>query len=278
MTFIIDTLKKIKNSPLRLFLAPFYLMIIGIELAIERVLDCIYYHKIPRDNHSLDDVTVLIKTFERPIKLKRLIKSIRRRYPDLKIIIVDDSKKPSLFDGIQTIPLPFDSGVSTGRNNGLRAVKTNYVLLLDDDFIVNRQTNLTKAYQNILNNPTIDLFAGEVVNLPFRMTYNYLNYFFAIDHIKPLHEHGSKINGFDVLLKTPNFYIAKTQKLKQVGWNESLKRLDHEDFFYRSIGILTCVQDKTFRVLHDPTYFRKKYLKFRNDFLDDIKIINEPSE
>ena len=37
------------------------------------------------------DVTVLVKTFERPEALRRLVTSIRRFYKRMPIVVVDDS-------------------------------------------------------------------------------------------------------------------------------------------------------------------------------------------
>ena len=66
----------------------------------------------------------MIKTFERPAKLKRLVDSIRRLYPGLTIIVVDDSRHPRNLPEVENINLPFDSGVSAGRNAGVKAVGT----------------------------------------------------------------------------------------------------------------------------------------------------------
>ena len=60
--------------------------------------------------------------------------------------------------------------------------------------------------------------------------------------------------------KVPNFYIGRTLKVRKVGWDDHLKRIDHADFFTRAVGVLTSVQDESFSVLHYPTYFNKRYM------------------
>jgi hypothetical protein len=65
--------------------------------------------------------TIIVKTLFRPSCLLRLLKSIRKYYHSVPIIIVDDSTAPLLEDGnvgnnITYKYLSFDSGASLGRN------------------------------------------------------------------------------------------------------------------------------------------------------------------
>ena len=39
------------------------------------------------------DITVVVKTFERPECLRRLVSSIRRFYPGIPVFVVDDSRE-----------------------------------------------------------------------------------------------------------------------------------------------------------------------------------------
>ncbi len=63
-----------------------------------------------------------------------LIKSIKKFYPSLHNIVADDSKSPVHRPDVEYHVLPFDSGLSKGRNFLVKKVKTSYFLLLDDDF------------------------------------------------------------------------------------------------------------------------------------------------
>jgi len=56
------------------------------------------------------------------------------------IIVVDDGRKPTELNlhgltGVRVINLPFDVGLSAGRNAGVDACETEYFVTLDDDFI-----------------------------------------------------------------------------------------------------------------------------------------------
>ena len=90
------------------------------------------------------DITVLIKTFERPKSCAALLTSVRQFYPDIPIVLVDDSKTPFRATGehVTSIHLPFDSGVSKGRNAGVEKVQTRYTFLCDDDCVFTRDTDL----------------------------------------------------------------------------------------------------------------------------------------
>ena len=92
------------------------------------------------------DVTIAVKTFQRPEALLRLVESIRRFYPEIAVHVVDDSEQPldAVPEGITRYRhLPFNSlGVSAGRNFGLRHVETEYVLVCDDDMVFGRRTDL----------------------------------------------------------------------------------------------------------------------------------------
>jgi glycosyltransferase involved in cell wall biosynthesis len=256
------------------FIEPLYALAIGLELAFFRIIDLIQ----SKDDAQIsvnNDLTALIKTFERPTLLNRLIASIKRKYPNVHIIIVDDSQSPSRIGGVETIIMPYDSGVSAGRNEGLKHVKTKYVLMLDDDFIFYRKTNLGAALAFMEKFPQIDIMGGEVVYLPL---------FYGIDYSKGTQLHptkavatlpvGSYIGDFPVYDRVPNFYIGRTDRAKLVGWDSNIKRLDHTDFFTRAKGVLTSVLNSDLKCLHAQNPFDKRYMEKRNDVAKDRIILN----
>lgn len=54
-------------------------------------------------------MTIATKTFLRPHKLKILLQSIRKYYPDLTVIVADDSKEPLEIkdDNVEYYSMPF---------------------------------------------------------------------------------------------------------------------------------------------------------------------------
>ena len=253
---------------------PLFVSMVTVELWWERLLDMLVN---PALKHKRVDkgVTAVIKTFERPQELKRLIISIRQFYPNMHIIVVDDSRKPINIDGVVSAEMPYDSGVSAGRNMAVSLVDTKYLLLLDDDFVFCRKTDLEPAVKKMDNNPDVDIMGGEVLTLPLYTKDRYEG-----DSLHPTNREatmpdGSSIDGMAVQDKVANFYIAKTESIEGVWWDERIKRLDHADFFTRAKGVLTTVFNPEFIVLHAQTPFNKAYMRKRNAYEEDQKLLYE---
>lgn len=252
-------------------LKPVHNGLITLELAVNRGLDGLRPHEPPHP-HLNQQVTVLVKTFLRPPILHRLLSSIRRFYPALPIIVVDDSPHAQPIPGphIQTIILPYDSGLSAGRLEGLKQVQTPYVLLLDDDFVFYRHTRLGAALDLMAEHPVIDIMGGAVVNLPFFTVGEYQKAGLYPTAAAPAFPPGTHIGGLPTLDKVANFFLARTGRLRLVEWDRHLKLVEHADFFTRARGILTTVYNAQFRCLHARTPFAKSYMNKRNDYLPYI--------
>jgi len=119
----------------------------------------------------LENVTILIKTYERYESLNYLLSSIARMNLHCHVMIADDSKTPYR-DSIQKkygglvdkyIVLPFDSGLSKGRNVLVRNASTKYFLLCEDDFIFDDRTNLELLLE-CLENTDVELLGGMCYN------------------------------------------------------------------------------------------------------------------
>ena len=254
-------------------------------------------------------LTIGIKTFLRPHCLKECIKSIRKYYTRIPIYVADDStddvkllnkKIISEFndDAITLFDMPYDSGLSAGRNELVRHTKTPYFLVLDD---ARQFTNKTDIYGMLkfLSISGYDLVAGvcnerdgedshysrkfisEEVNAGERPVVRYKD----IDMIEPISSGGHWLKAYDTN-QTLNLFIAKTSHLKQSPWNDESKMGEHELFFYQwwknnftcaiSFDILFGeATDKTYllngRALReraeDPEYvnYKYKYVEFVDD-------------
>ena len=248
------------------FIKPIHTGFIGLELAVNRGLDAVRPHE-PAHPHLNEQVTMLVKTFLRPRTLHRLLTSVRRFYPALPIIVVDDRPADQPIPGVETVIRPYDSGLSVGRMEGLKRVQTPYVLLLDDDFVFYRHTRLGQALDLIQQHATIDIMGGAVVNLPFFTTADYQQATVYPNAAAPTYPPGTHIGGLPTLDKVANFFIARTDRLRLVEWDAKLKLVEHADFFTRARGILTTVYNRDFRCLHARTPFDKTYMSKRNNYL-----------
>jgi hypothetical protein len=242
------------------------------ELLLERLLDAIA-PSAPVGERRLRQVTPLVKTFERPRIVRRLVASIKRLYPALHVVVVDDSRAPTQLAGVETITMPYDSGISAGRNEGLSRVATPYVLVLDDDFVFYRHTRLAPALALMEGHPEIDIMGGRLIELPLRRARPLPFGAIFETAATPLFPLGSLLGGLRVVDKVPNFYLARRDRLALVGWDPQLKRMEHADFFTRALGVLTTVFNPDLRCLHARTPFDTEYMRKRMDLDASLEVL-----
>lgn len=249
--------------------APLFHGLVAVQIAACRLAEPLR-RRPAADDPLLDQLTLVIKAFERPQSLSKLLRSIRRMYPRIAIVVVDDSRDARPLPGVETVLLPFDSGVSAGRNAGLARVRTPYAMILDDDFLFYRGTDLAAALHKLAAEPAIDILGGYVITLP-AVEWNDSD---NTPIYKPgLGPPGERVGGLERRRKVPNFYLARRERLALVGWDAALKRLDHIDFFTRADGVLCTVFDPALRCLHVKSLFDRHYLGYRIDYRDDLALL-----
>lgn len=264
------------DGPARNIIRAGFRTVVAMELGFHRLRDRL----TQRDSISseeLDLVTAVIKTFERRDRLDQLLQSMNRIYPGMKLIVVDDSKEPidpRELPGVEVVHLPFESGVSKGRSAGLERVTTPYFMNVDDDFVFCNATRLSGPVRYLERNPEVDLVAAQVPYLPYYTRHNYYDDSLLGYKREPILEKGTIVDGLRVHEKCSNCFVARTAKVRELGWIPQLKRLDHADFFARARGALVCVEDPDFQVLHVPTRFNAQYLRYRLDYRESAKYLD----
>lgn len=196
-------------------------------------------YSIINKSNLINKVTLIVKSFKREDCLINLISSIRRFYKFIKIIIVDDSDVDiniNTDDNLEFYKIPFDSGLSKGRNYAVSKVKTDYFVLLDDDFEFTNETNLEK-WLSIIENSELDILGGDVIMNGSKMEYNGL-YHFDNAESKLVYKYGfyeDKIyyKTYDFIL---NFFIARTSSILVNKWDDDLKLAEHTAFFFDNKG------------------------------------------
>lgn len=249
---------------LRLLAGPAYRAVLGAQVAAASLLS---RRPEPVDASA---ITAVIKTFERPRACARLVRSLQHLHPAMPILVVDDSREPRPIAGTRLITLPFDSGVGAGRQAGLEQVRTPFILNLDDDFLLYGGTNLGSALGALQQHPQLDLVGGRVIDLPLFITHDFRRASLFPTKAEPKIAPGTRFGAVEVLDKVPNFFLARTEAVRAVGWSPALKRLDHADFFTRAKGRVVSGLLDQFRVLHLRDPFDTAYRAFRDDLAADL--------
>ncbi|XP_043302685.1 beta-1,4 N-acetylgalactosaminyltransferase 1 isoform X2 [Cervus canadensis] len=193
-------------------------------------------------------VTVATKTFLRYNRLRALIASIRRFYPTVTVVIADDSDKPESIRGphIEHYLMPFGKGWFAGRNLAISQVTTKYVLWVDDDFVFTARTRLERLV-DVLERTPLDLVGGAVREISgFATTYRQL---LSVEPGAPgrgnclrqkrgFHHELVGFPGCVVTDGVVNFFLARTDKVREVGFDPRLSRVAHLEFFLDGLGSL----------------------------------------
>ena len=233
----------------------------------------IRYHLMGRPHISAEDirnvetnVTFIFKSFNRQRQARRLCRAIRRYYPNVRIVIADDSRESLVIDGAEIIHLPFNSGLSKGLIAALERVETPFVMRMDDDLLLTPKSDVHGQLLFLQRHPEVDLAA---IQMDARSEKAAENYRKIVMKKKLLIPAGTVMEGRDVVYKAPNVFLARTEKLRMVGYDPNIRMIDHHEFFYRAAGQIVCVQDPHAGVLHCHNRFDREYNLFRNDIEGD---------
>ena len=124
---------------------------------------------MPQPRPDLSDTTAIIKTFLRDKCLFHCVQTLKESYPSIHIVVADDGhpsqekRDQLMFMGVdEYIEMPWNRGLSAGRNVLLDAARTPYVLLCDDDFSFTEDTNIENMRRLM---DVSDIAAGLVYNM-----------------------------------------------------------------------------------------------------------------
>lgn len=248
-------------------------------------------------NTGNDKICILIKTFERKGSLIRLLRSLEKAGCRLSILIADDSRCPYQEEITRHFPsldityhtLPFDSGLSAGRNALLEKTTTPFFLLFDDDFAWYKNTDLAAALKT-MEEQQLDIGGGTFHNLLSansikRLAHILLNPVLAWQYFNQIPVESPHIGNFVIEEDTctlrisnaqpqsqlpcscdlvNNFFIGRTASIRKMGaWDENLKVGEHEDFFLRAkLNGLKTAFLPGFIIKHYPVA-DKNYLAYR---------------
>ncbi len=248
-------------------------VVVQAQLAGVTAVDAVRYRRDAEPEWLADQLTICAKTFLRPATARRLVTSSRRVFSG-RIVIADDSPDPmsSPDDHTVIVPLPFNSGVPTGRNAALARVETPYTLVTDDDAVFTKATDLAGVVGYLDANPDVDAVCARLIELPRWYAVGSDGALFA-GAVTPLRVAGEVIDGLRVVLKGPQVYVGRTAALRTVPYDERIRMVEHRDFFSMASGRLVFVEDPGFVAFHARTPFNRTYTSYRNDVSADLRYV-----
>ncbi|MHA1591200.1 MAG: glycosyltransferase [Candidatus Heimdallarchaeaceae archaeon] len=218
-------------------------------------------------------MTFLIKTFFREEKLIRLIDSIKKYFTNFKIVIADDSllteTKMAVYnqltkEGHKILLLPFDSGLSKGRNELIKNSEGAFVMC-DDDFVFTEDNGVEKAIKR-LNNSIITGNVGASGN------------HYSLKKLgRVIYKEATTNKGFHKIDMGLNFFVSDNHDMR---WDERIK-INHEHLDFFLTNRLEVYHSPDLKVEHDTTASGDEYGKFRNrndDYFFDKWNIDEIKE
>ena len=278
--------RKIRDSKIgKLLIEPYDWFVLG-EYHVLSVFWRLKGEKRPSAEEAAlvaENVTFIFKSFERQHMAKRLFRNIQKYYPKAKVIIADDSKKPLEIPSeyAQIIHLPFNIGLSRGLNQALEQVQTPYTMRMDDDELLTPFTKIETQLHFLMNHPEIDLSAVQLctapnIGTPQKAAKAYYNYSMKRAPKELKIPHMTMIdNCHCVCGKTPNTFLIRTEKYKELGYDDCIRMIDHHEFFYRAAGNLVACMDESAFVYHYHNRFDTHYMQYRSDYLRDCIYIQQ---
>ncbi len=194
----------------------------------------------------LSSIDILIKTFLRPHCLRRLVDSILVHYPDAHLNIADDGTPDAdvlaYYEtlrqrGHHVLVMPFDVGISAGRNALVESARRPYVLLLDDDFVFTGRTRIETFCEVLAADPRLGCAGGVMLDggsrpRPYAFVMRIEG---GLLHYDPVDREPRPIAGhpcYDADIVT-NFALFRRKVFDDVRWDPVLKTVEHTDFFLR---------------------------------------------
>lgn len=227
-------------------------------------------------------LTAVITMHNRPVHLKHAIKSLRLHYPKLPAVVVaDGDMTDACVTLIESDPLTDlywfqgqDKGNSAMRNFGVQCTATEYVAILEEDFVFTEDTRFDRMIEVLDHDRDAALCCGALYyHGKLQWFANRLN----LDEVNKCYETipirnpewketpgGTKYFGVEYAF---NFFVMRRNC--GLRWDEELKvAIEHIDFFItmKKEGIWRAAFTPESTAIHDCGFPSKKYAKDRNRY------------
>lgn len=242
----------------------------------------------------MDQVTAIVISFLRPAYTIACIKSLKENYPDIKIVVGENADRNEELAnvceevGAKYVQLPYDSGICVARNTLIKDIETEYVLVGDDDFFYTKEAGVDEMKKVLDSDGTIDLVGGrvrqngEVKNYQGHIVKrkNHFQTYAIIPEeeeyrVTQINPEGDQTIRYCQADLTFNYFVARTEKVKAVPWDEEIKvAYEHFSWFWdfkEAGGRVAFTPDAI--VIHKPEHIAKEvygteehktYMAYRN--------------
>jgi hypothetical protein len=228
---------------------------------------------LPAENARL---SFMVKTFNRPRTVSHAVARLRERFPAHPVVVVDDSDDLYIADlasfGVAHLIIPFDAGLSRGRNIGIRHIDTEYFVMFDDDQFPADDLDLDAVVELMDVERDIDVIGGWEDDSP------HVRDSFQLTNHRDLMERRHLPTGRLTAGGRHTYHMVQNQTLwrtevvraRKLRWADHLKVGEHVDFFFRYRDQLTIVFIDHFHFSNVPSHLRDMdaavtdYARFRN--------------
>lgn len=187
----------------------------------------------------LERITFGITSFERPRLLEQLVASIRRRYPQSRILVADNGRqKANLPDDVRVLDLEFDCGLSRARNALIDNLETEFLLLLEEDFLFTDETRIEPFVEILDSDHEIGMIGGAVRGSTGRLGLYCLDIdvfrdvMYVQDATRRMRMTANG-TGYRVCDIAWNFGLFRRDFLAMHRWDDRLKVGEHAAYFHQ---------------------------------------------
>lgn len=188
----------------------------------------------------LSDITIVIPTFHRRGYLAECFRALKKNLPKCSVVVAqDDDGDCTLEHNTWWKKLPYDSGLTAKRNSAVRSVETKYTLIGCDDFDFSTKearTSIDRMAVALDLNQRVDVVVGRHNEKHYEGFLEYVPGEYIREHRLNFKECAPIENTCPYLWKIDigvNFFLARTEVLLEVPWDESIKPIggEHADWF-----------------------------------------------
>jgi len=245
-------------------------------------------------------IAIGIKTFLREELLFKTLDAIEEHFPfSYRLYVADDgsisNEKEYKYQKLEEnghviIRLPFNCGISVGRNEIVKKATEDYVLIMDDDIMIQNSESIVNMKKVLDSDKDIGICSGMLSskNGDYITNENYQKGLrFKIDRGMlfryPSERKLYKVDGslFVYAEQVVNFFLAKRAIFDDVKWDNRIKvEWEHLDFFLQLKNtkwkVAACLNTKAIHMnsIHDSTYNYYRRSVSNNYFYNKHKIHN----